>query len=159
PYICRYSGFVDQPKQKGANGGLPVANVLAPSPGRSMAHDDSRGTHSVAASQAWSPPVCDQVMRRCVRCCSFWIAAMATALGDAGHNNLPTEFNHYDGAVAYTLGLQESRERARRQRPIGSRDIRHYRKILSWDSRASQAVCSPAPSTQRESDFLLLAAV
>jgi hypothetical protein len=65
---------------------------------------DPRGTRSLAASQAWTATACDQIMRRCEGCVLLGFPRWRLS-GDAGQNNLPTEFNHYEGAVAHTLGL------------------------------------------------------
>lgn len=62
---------------------------------------DPRGVSSLAASMAWSAEACEQVMRRCDGCALLgfqrWAIDDSTALS--------TDYNHYEGAVAYTLGL------------------------------------------------------
>jgi hypothetical protein len=63
---------------------------------------DPRGTRSLAASQAWSSTACDQVMRRCEGCVVLGFPRWRIN-GDVGQVDLPTEFNHYEGAVAHTL--------------------------------------------------------
>lgn len=65
---------------------------------------DPRGTTSLAASQAWSATSCDNVMRRCDGCVLLGFPRWRFKAGD-GLAVLPTEFNHYEGAVAHTLGL------------------------------------------------------
>ncbi len=65
---------------------------------------DPRGTRSLAASQAWSANSCEQVMRRCEGCVLLGFPRWRIN-GEAGQVHLPTEFNHYEGAVAHTLGL------------------------------------------------------
>lgn len=65
---------------------------------------DPRGTRSLSASQAWSAASCGQVMRRCEGCALLGFPRWRIN-GEAGQILLPTEFNHYEGAVAYTLGL------------------------------------------------------
>jgi predicted nucleotide-binding protein len=60
------------------------------------------------ASMGWNFQTVDEVMRRCVGAVIF--ALPRRALSDAGDSNgnpilLPTEWNHYEGAVANTLGL------------------------------------------------------
>ncbi len=65
---------------------------------------DPRGTRSLAASQAWSATSCEQVMRRCEGCVLLGFPRWRIN-GNSGQIHLPTEFNHYEGAVAHTLGL------------------------------------------------------
>lgn len=65
---------------------------------------DPRGTRSSAASQAWNANACEQVMRRCEGCVLLGFPRWRINDG-AGQVHLPTEFNHYEGAVAHTLGL------------------------------------------------------
>jgi hypothetical protein len=65
---------------------------------------DPRGAESLAASQAWSAASCEQVMRRCEGCVLLGFPRWRIN-GDVGQIHLPTEFNHYEGAVAYTLDL------------------------------------------------------
>lgn len=65
---------------------------------------DPRGTSSLAASQAWNASACEQVMRRCEGCVLLGFPRWRIN-ADTGQIYLPTEFNHYEGAVAYTLDL------------------------------------------------------
>ena len=65
---------------------------------------DPRGTRSLAASQAWNATACEQVMRRCEGCVLLGFPRWRIK-GDAGEVHLPTEFNHYEGAVAHMLGI------------------------------------------------------
>jgi hypothetical protein len=65
---------------------------------------DPRGTSSLAASQAWSAASCEQVMCRCEGCVLLGFPRWRMN-SDTGQIQLPTEFNHYEGAVAYTLYL------------------------------------------------------
>lgn len=65
---------------------------------------DPRGTTSLAASQVWSAAACDSVMRRCEGCVVLGFPRWRFETTD-GTAALPTEFNHYEGAVAHTLGL------------------------------------------------------
>jgi hypothetical protein len=58
----------------------------------------------MAASKAWSAVECDQVMRSCEGCALLGFPRWRFD-GDAGQIRLPTEFNHYEGAVAHTLDL------------------------------------------------------
>lgn len=65
---------------------------------------DPRGKASLAASQAWSAAACDSVMRRCEGCVLLGFPRWRFGTAD-GAAVLPTEFNHYEGAVAHTLGI------------------------------------------------------
>jgi hypothetical protein len=65
---------------------------------------DPRGTGSLSASQAWNASACEQVMRRCEGCVLLGFPRWRIN-ADTGQIHLPTEFNHYEGAVAYTLDL------------------------------------------------------
>jgi hypothetical protein len=65
---------------------------------------DPRGKASLAASQVWSATACDSVMRRCEGCVVLGFPRWRFDAAD-GLAVLPTEFNHYEGAVAHTLGL------------------------------------------------------
>jgi hypothetical protein len=65
---------------------------------------DPRGKPGLAAAKAWSAREADSVMRNCIAAAIIgmprWIFA-----GADGNVNLPTEFCHYEGAIAYTLRL------------------------------------------------------
>jgi hypothetical protein len=65
---------------------------------------DPRGKPGLAAAKAWSAREPDIVMRRCVGAAVIgmprWV--FSTSQGDV---HLPTEFCHYEGAIAYTLRL------------------------------------------------------
>lgn len=65
---------------------------------------DPRGTTSLAASQAWSAAECENVMRHCDGCVVLGFARWRLFQGSRPFW-LPTDFNHYEGALAYTLGL------------------------------------------------------
>jgi hypothetical protein len=65
---------------------------------------DPRGTDSLSAAQAWSAISCEQIMRRCDGCVLLGFARWRIDSGEA-RVHLPTEFNHYEGAVAHTLAL------------------------------------------------------
>jgi hypothetical protein len=65
---------------------------------------DPRGTDSLAASQTWSREACEAVMRRCDGCVLIGMPRWRMGAG-AEHVALPTEFNHYEGAVAQMLRL------------------------------------------------------
>lgn len=62
--------------------------------------DPRRNKRSLAAPWAWSAAACEEVMRRCDGC-----AVLGFPRWRMGDGRLPTEFNHYEGGVAYTLGL------------------------------------------------------
>jgi predicted nucleotide-binding protein with TIR-like domain len=65
---------------------------------------DPRGRPGLAASKAWSALEADRTMRRCVGAAILglprWV--FSTPRGEVA---LPTEFCHYEGALAYTLRL------------------------------------------------------
>ena len=65
---------------------------------------DPRGTSSLSASQAWSASSCERVMRRCEGCVLLGFPRWRIN-SDPGQIHLPTEYNHYEGAVAYSLDL------------------------------------------------------
>jgi hypothetical protein len=65
---------------------------------------DPRGTDSLAASMSWSRQDCEAVMRRCDGCVLIGMPRWRMGAG-AEHVALPTEFNHYEGAVAQMLRL------------------------------------------------------
>jgi hypothetical protein len=65
---------------------------------------DPRGTDSLAASQSWSREACEAVMRRCEGCVLIGMPRWRMGHG-AEHVALPTEFNHYEGAIAQMLRL------------------------------------------------------
>ena len=87
---------------------------------------DPRGSTSIAASKAWSAAECESVMRRCDGCALLGFARwrLRERNADVG---FATDFNHYEGAVAYTLRLpifslvQEGVEREG-----------HLRRIIRW---------------------------
>lgn len=64
---------------------------------------DPRGTDSLAASQSWSREACEAVMRRCDGC--VLIGMPRWRMGGSEPMALPTEFNHYEGAIAQMLRL------------------------------------------------------
>jgi hypothetical protein len=65
---------------------------------------DPRGTTSMAASRAWSAAECESVMRRCDGCVLLGFPRWRLMQG-ADPFWLPTDYNHYEGALAYTLSL------------------------------------------------------
>jgi len=65
---------------------------------------DPRGKPGLAAAAAWSAARADMVARRCVGAVIIGMPRWVLPT-PKGPKNLPTEFNHYEGAVAYTLRL------------------------------------------------------
>jgi hypothetical protein len=65
---------------------------------------DPRGKPGLAAAKAWSAREADNVLRSCVAAVIIGMPRWIFPTSD-GHVNLPTEFCHYEGAVAYTLRL------------------------------------------------------
>ncbi|HSL02730.1 MAG TPA: nucleotide-binding protein [Nitrospiraceae bacterium] len=65
---------------------------------------DPRGTTSLAASQAWSATECENVMRHCDGCAVLGFPRWRLTQ-DEDSFWLPTDFNHYEGALACTLAL------------------------------------------------------
>ncbi len=66
---------------------------------------DPRGAKSLAASEVWTPQRADQIARRCCGAVIIGMARWDFSDKDGKPVLLPTEFNHYEGAVAYALGL------------------------------------------------------
>jgi hypothetical protein len=65
---------------------------------------DPTGRDSLAAGKAWSASEADRVARRCVGAAIIGLPRwLFTA--PQGDVKLPTEYCHYEGAMAYTLGL------------------------------------------------------
>lgn len=65
---------------------------------------DPRGKTSVSASKAWSAVECEQVMQRCEGCVVLGFPRWR--FGQGNHQfALPTDYNHYEGALAHTLRL------------------------------------------------------
>jgi hypothetical protein len=65
---------------------------------------DPRGTTSLAASQAWSAAECENVMQHCDGCVLLGFARWRFT-HEADPFWLPTDFNHYEGAMAYSQSL------------------------------------------------------
>jgi len=61
---------------------------------------DPRGKVSLSGSKAWSATECESVMRRCEGCALLGFPRWRT-----DHFAFATDYNHYEGAVARTLGL------------------------------------------------------
>lgn len=64
-----------------------------------------RGTPSLASAKSWHPRDADEIARRCVGAAVLGMPRWEFK-DPSGHSVLlPTEFNHYEGALARTLGL------------------------------------------------------
>jgi Predicted nucleotide-binding protein containing TIR-like domain len=66
--------------------------------------NDPSGRSGIAAGQAWSAIAADKVARRCVGAAIIGLPRWEFAASE-GKWKLPTEYCHYEGAIAYTLGL------------------------------------------------------
>ncbi|HEX8107037.1 MAG TPA: nucleotide-binding protein [Kofleriaceae bacterium] len=64
-----------------------------------------RGMPGLASSKVWSPGIADEIARRCTGAVILGMPRwkFQDELGEPAF--LPTEFNHYEGALARTLGL------------------------------------------------------
>jgi hypothetical protein len=64
-----------------------------------------KGKRSLASAKSWNPRDADDIARRCVG--AAIIGMPRWKFQDEEHQPvlLPTEFNHYEGALAHTLGL------------------------------------------------------
>jgi hypothetical protein len=62
------------------------------------------GRQGLASARSWHPRDADEIARRCVGAAVLGIARWKFKDAD-GDVLLPTEFNHYEGALARTLGL------------------------------------------------------
>lgn len=65
---------------------------------------DPRGTDSLSASQAWTASECENVMRHCDGCALLGFPRWRLT-HNGGPFSLPTDFNHYEGALAHTMSL------------------------------------------------------
>ena len=65
---------------------------------------DPRGKRGLAAAEAWSAAKVDWVARRCAGVAIIGMPRWVFPTPEGGLH-LPTEFNHYEGAIAYTLRL------------------------------------------------------
>lgn len=65
---------------------------------------DPRGRPGLAAGQSWSAVEAHKVARRCVGAVIIGMPRWTFPTPE-GDRKLPTEYCHYEGAVAYTLGL------------------------------------------------------
>ncbi len=64
-----------------------------------------RGKPGLASAKAWNPRDADEIARRCVAAAVIGMPRWTFQDGGAQPVLLPTEFNHYEGALAHTLGL------------------------------------------------------
>jgi hypothetical protein len=64
-----------------------------------------RGKPGLASAKSWHPRDADEIARRCVGAAILGIARWRFQNTDGQPILLPTEFNHYEGALARTLGL------------------------------------------------------
>lgn len=64
-----------------------------------------RGQPGLASAKAWNPRDADEIARRCVGAAVLGMPRWRFRDGDGQDVLLPTEFNHYEGALARTLGL------------------------------------------------------
>lgn len=64
-----------------------------------------KGKPGLASSRAWGARDADEVARRCVGTAIIGMARWNFQDGNGLQARLPTEFNHYEGALARTLGL------------------------------------------------------
>ena len=65
---------------------------------------DPRGTDSISAPLSWSAVACENVMRQCDGCVLLGFPRWRLAQ-DGQPFALPTDYNHYEGALAHSLGL------------------------------------------------------
>jgi hypothetical protein len=64
-----------------------------------------RGKPGLASSKSWHPRDADEIARRCIGAAVLGIARWKFQDTDGQPVLLPTEFNHYEGALTRTLGL------------------------------------------------------
>jgi len=64
-----------------------------------------RGTRTLASPKAWNPRDADEIARRCVGAAVLGMPRWTFTDKEGAPALLPTEFNHYEGALARTLGL------------------------------------------------------
>jgi hypothetical protein len=64
-----------------------------------------KGKLTLAAPKAWNPRDADDIARRCVGAAILGMPRWTFTDPDGAPALLPTEFNHYEGALARTLGL------------------------------------------------------
>jgi hypothetical protein len=64
-----------------------------------------RGKPGLASAKAWNPADADDIARRCVGAAVLGMPRWTFTDADGRTALLPTEFNHYEGALARTLSL------------------------------------------------------
>ena len=64
-----------------------------------------RGRPGLASAKAWNPRDADEIARRCVGAAVLGMPRWRFRDADGQPVLLPTEFNHYEGALVRTLGL------------------------------------------------------
>lgn len=64
-----------------------------------------RGMPGLASPKAWNPRDADMIARRCVGAAVLGMPRWTFSDAEGNPALLPTEFNHYEGALARTLGL------------------------------------------------------
>jgi Predicted nucleotide-binding protein containing TIR-like domain len=64
-----------------------------------------KGKPGLASARSWSPVDADDIARRCTGAAILGMPRWRFPDGSGGEVALPTEFNHYEGALARTLGL------------------------------------------------------
>lgn len=64
-----------------------------------------KGKPGLASAKAWNPRDADEIARRCAAAAILGMPRWTFQDGGARPVLLPTEFNHYEGALAHTLGL------------------------------------------------------
>lgn len=65
---------------------------------------DPTGRQSLSAGSAWSADAADEIMRHCTGAAIIGLPRWVFEAAD-GPVRLPTEFSHYEGAIARTIGL------------------------------------------------------
>jgi hypothetical protein len=64
-----------------------------------------RGGPSLASGTAWSAAAAEEIARRCIGAVVIGMARWDLVDAEGQRLSFPTEYNHYEGAVARTLGL------------------------------------------------------
>jgi hypothetical protein len=66
---------------------------------------DPKGRRGLASAKSWSPPDADDIARRCTGAAIIGMPRWESKDKNGEPALLPTEFNHYEGALAHTLRL------------------------------------------------------
>jgi hypothetical protein len=64
-----------------------------------------KGKPGLASAKAWNPRLADEIARRCIGAAILGMPRWRFQDVEGKSALLPTEFNHYEGALAHTLGL------------------------------------------------------